>query len=173
MKKVRLSAYDHPNPRSSRTKEKRYYRLWLPSGEECYGQEKQLLKRLADVNKWLNAQIRDINHLTGEVYAEFRFYWFNIETLAVAEISRSFLAIDQAISLLIDRSGNYGNAYAFQRLRVVLNMLEGIVKLLAELPMNASIGPMRYRLSSIGYRIERITEEMHNPAPISDNAVTR
>lgn len=170
MKKVRLTSYDKPDPKSIRSKDKRCYKLWLPGGVEYYGQEKELIARLGQVNRALNLQLQDLNRLVAEVYSEFRFYRLNLDNQETAEVAQTFIAIDKAITLMIDRTSYFGNAYAFQRFKFILGSLDDILTILEGLKINASLGQMRYRLRSLRSRVEFIRL---NLAGISENSVTK
>jgi len=170
MKKIKIEKYDEPRVGSIYTRDK-YYWVWLGNGSKHrFSNRKHAEAFLAQTNRFLNERVFELNRLYVEVFAEYRRLWFYFDKSATLDNERIEGLLEftnKKFNILIDRSGGEnGNFNVWHSMRVLIdNMLE-IVKVLEDLQKKKNNWVEKYNLAVIAARldeVERLIEEFEKP----------
>lgn len=161
MHEIKLIQYTRPDKTSGKTSE-RLYSVWVPNNERFYFTSKRnLLRWLAELNRHLNQLAHELNGLTADCFAEYRYYYFHLNTIERGEIESLFNGINRMFGLLVTRSQSAnGNAFTYDRLNNIASGLLDIVANLERNPLNKISTVQRYRLQNLRLRITRVRDSL-------------
>ena len=160
MKKVRIEQLNEPKIRSIFLKDK-FYWVWLGNGtKHRFTNRKHAEAFLAQTNRFLNERVFELNRLYVEIFAEYRRLWFYFDNHSVVsneKIENLLEWTNKKFNILIERSsGVNGNFNAFQNMRILIDNLLEVVKVLEELQQRKNNWVEKYSLAVIATRLNEL-----------------
>lgn len=153
MQSIKLVRYTRPEKNTGWIIDK-YYSIYLTQIKFYFRSEKRLLAWIAKLNQHLTLILHDCNSITIELYSEYRYYFFHMNSADRKICNGCFRGLDKAFDHLFEKQlAQSDNTYTFHFMKVILNQHLEVLKILHRQSINKTNSIQRYRLSLLEQRI--------------------
>lgn len=162
MQKINIKSFKWPNPDSSYIIDKKY-KVFVEGESRYFTNRKHVKAWIAEVNRHLNTQMHSLNRLYAEVYAEYRNYYFHLDTPERQRFMVLFASVDKLFGLTLSRSSfEAGLSLSLEFLRKICRFLTEVVERLELHPINRLATMQRYRLKTLSNAISAVQMQLSN-----------
>lgn len=170
MKKINLTFIRVPEGRSWNTEQNSYSVLLGNEIRASFSNEKKAHKFLAETNRFLNAQMHELNQILAQAYLEYRRAWFSLENDSL--IDESLKDITRAFRKPYrNNHSENANYFVFIDIMRLVHDISSVIEKISEyhrennnyLELN-SVATLLFRINNVNEALKNWGRDLTNPS---------